>query len=52
MTNEAEIREGEVRKEHLDSVNVPRHWAYLFGVLIGSFLLMVTLIAVLGGGGG
>jgi hypothetical protein len=49
--NEAEMTEDQVREEHLDSVNVGAHWAYLFAVLIGSFLLMVALIAVIGSGG-
>ncbi len=52
MTNEAEMTEEKVRKEHLDAVNVPAHWAYLFAVLVGSFVLMVLLIALIGGGGG
>jgi hypothetical protein len=51
MTNEAEMTEEQVRKEHLESVNERAHWAYLFGVLIGGFLLMVLLIAIIGGGG-
>ena len=50
--NEAEMSEDQVRKEHLESVNVGAHWAYLFGVLIGSFVLMVALIAIIGAGGG
>jgi hypothetical protein len=52
VTNEAEMTEEKVRKEHLDAVNVPAHWAYLFAVLVGSFVLMVLLIALIGGGGG
>jgi hypothetical protein len=46
--NEKTVREDQIRKEHLKAVNVPAHWAYLFGVLIGAFLLMVLLIAYLG----
>ncbi len=50
--NEAEMTEEEVYREHLSSVNVPAHWAYLIGVLVGGFLLMVLLIALIAGGGG
>ena len=50
--NEAEMTEDQVRKEHIESVNVGAHWAYLFGVLIGGLLLMISLIAILGSGGG
>ena len=50
--NEAEMTEDQVRKEHMDAVNVPAHWAYLFGVIGGSLVVMVAFIAVLGGGGG
>ena len=37
-----------VREEHLAEVRVPIHWAYLVGVLVGSTLLMLLLIAALG----
>jgi hypothetical protein len=47
--NEAQLTEDDVRNEVMDAVNVGAHWAYLFGVLGGGFLLMVALIAVLGG---
>ena len=47
--SEREISEEDVRSEHLDAVNMAAHWAYLFAVLIGAFLLMVLLIAILGG---
>jgi hypothetical protein len=50
--NEAEMTEEEVYKEHLAAVNVAAHWAYLLSVLVGGFLLMVALIAVIGAGGG
>jgi hypothetical protein len=40
--------EDEVRTEHLNEVNAAAQWAYLFGVLLGGFLLMVGLIAMLG----
>ena len=42
------MNEDAVREEHLNEVHIGRHWAYLFAVLVGSFLLMVALIAVLG----
>jgi hypothetical protein len=47
--NERELTEEHVREEHLRAVNVPAHWAYLFGVLLGGFVVMILLIAVLGG---
>ena len=47
MTPETEIREEDVRREHLTGVSAARHWGYLFGVLIGAFLVMVLLIALL-----
>jgi hypothetical protein len=43
------MTEDDVRDEVLGAVNIGAHWAYLFGVLGGGFLLMVALIAVLGG---
>jgi hypothetical protein len=51
VSNEKTISEDDVRKEHLKSVNAPAHWAYLFGVLLGSFVLMVLFIALLDGAG-
>ena len=48
MTKETEIREDDVRKEHLTKVNVPLHWTYLLGLLGGSFVVMLLLIALLG----
>lgn len=45
---EEDIRQEDVWDEHLTGVNRPAHWAYLFGVLVGSFVLMVALIAALG----
>ena len=47
---ETTIQEEDVRNEHLDGVRIGLHWAYLFGVLMGSTLLMVGLIALLGSG--
>ena len=46
--SELEVTEEQVRQEHLHEVKVPQHWAYLFAVLIGGFLLMVAFIAILG----
>jgi hypothetical protein len=50
--NEATITEEDVREEHQVSAKPAPHWAYLFGVIGGSFLLMIALIAFLGGQGG
>ena len=50
--NEAEIRQEDVEGEHLAEVNAPAQAAYMFGVIAASFVLMVLLIALLGGGGG
>jgi hypothetical protein len=44
---ELEITYDEVREEHVKGVKTPAHWAYLIGVLAGSFVLMVLLIALL-----
>ena len=50
--DESRISQEEVWDEHLQNVHVGAHWAYLFGVLIGAFLLMIALIALLGAGAG
>ena len=50
--SELDLSEDDVRQEHLHEVNAAAHWAYLFGVLVGGFLLMVGLIAILGASGG
>ena len=50
--SELDVNEDRVQSEHLEEVNVGAHWAYLFGVLLGGFLLMVALIALLGGTAG
>ncbi len=47
--NESTITEDDVREEHDQSARPGPHWLYLFAVLIGSFVLMVGLIAYLGG---
>ncbi len=46
--NEDEITDEEVRDQHLSEVNVPMHWLYLGGVLVGSSVIMLTFIALLG----
>jgi hypothetical protein len=46
---ETEITDEQVRKETVDKVDVAAHYLYLAGVIGGSFLVMVVLIALLGG---
>ena len=46
--SDLKITEEKVRTEHLKQVNVAAHWAYLLAVLLGSGLLMIGLIALLG----
>jgi hypothetical protein len=43
-----EVTEEHVWNEHLEKVNAPLHWLYMWTVLIGGFLLMLGLIAWLG----
>ncbi len=50
--NEATLTEDDVREEHRQSAQPLPHWIYLFGVLGGSMVLMLALIAFLGGQGG
>lgn len=47
---EKTLTEEDVRAEHLNEVDEPAHWAYLFAVLIGGTVLMVLYIAVMAGG--
>ena len=49
--NELELTEEQVREERLGSVDARAHWLYLAGVLGGSLLLMVVLMALLDGTG-
>jgi hypothetical protein len=49
--NETKIDQNKVWDEHLAEINVPAHWMYGLGVMVGGFLVMVALIAMLGGGG-
>ena len=47
--DETQLTEADIYDEHQRSVKPTAHWAYLFGVLGGGLLLMLALIAVLGG---
>ena len=51
ITDETEVTEDDVRAEHHGSANPAAHWIYLVGVLGGGLLLMLALIAYLGGSG-
>jgi hypothetical protein len=46
--SELDVNEGKVRSEHLKEVNAGAQWLYLFGVVLGAFLLMIALMAMLG----
>jgi hypothetical protein len=46
--SEKTIDQDTVRQEHLAEVHEPAHWAYLFGVMLGTTLLMLAFIAWLG----
>jgi hypothetical protein len=50
--SEQNVTEDDIRQEHLAEIKPGAQWAYLFGVLLGGFLLMVGLIALLGGTAG
>lgn len=50
-SKELTLTEDQVRQEHLREVHEPTQWIYLFGVLVGGFILMVLLIALISGGG-
>ena len=47
MIDERTISQDEVWEEHLQDVHVPQHWAYMFGVLVGGFVVMLILMALL-----
>jgi hypothetical protein len=47
--DETQLTEADIYEEHQRSVKPTAHWAYLIGVLVGGLVLMVALIAVLGG---
>lgn len=46
--SERTIDEEQVRREHLQEANPGMHWLYLVAVVLGSFILLVGLIALLG----
>lgn len=46
------MTEEQVREETIGNVNVAAHYLYFAGVIVGAFVLMVALIALLGAGGG
>lgn len=46
--DETKVTAEVVEREHLNEVRSGLQATYLFGVLVGSFLLMVALIALLG----
>ena len=48
--SEKTITEEQVRKEHSGEVNPAAHWTYVFAVVVGSTVLMLLFIALLGGG--
>jgi len=49
QNDETRLTEEDIYDEHQRSVKPTAHWAYLFGVLGGGLLIMVALIAFLGG---
>ena len=49
---ELSVTEDDVRDEHMKSVNVPAHWIYMVSVVGFSFVLMIGLMALLGGSSG
>jgi hypothetical protein len=49
--DESTLTEDQVRKEHLETINEPAQWAYLFAVLVGGTVLMILLIAAIAGTG-
>ena len=46
--DERTITDQDVWREHLAEVNVPLHWAYLVGVIVGALVLMLGLLGFLG----
>ena len=47
--SEQTVDRDRVRDEHAASIDQRAHWLYLVAVLGGGFLLMLLMIAVLGG---
>ncbi len=52
MTDESKLSEDDVWQEHLESVHVAAHWAYLAAVILGGLAVMLLLMALLGASGG
>ena len=48
--SERDIDIEDVRRDHLESVNIPAHWAYLVGVLGGGLVVMLLFVTFLGQG--
>ena len=46
--DETQIQQDDVEREHLNEVKAGRQAAYMLSVIIGAFLLMVALMALLG----
>ena len=49
--DETTLTERDIYEEHQREVRPTVHWVYLFSVLGGGLLLMLGLIAILGGTG-
>jgi hypothetical protein len=49
---ETDLTPERVEQEHLASANEAAHWAYLGGVLLFGLVLMLLLIAWMGGSAG
>jgi hypothetical protein len=49
--SEKDLTIEDIRQEHLQEVDERAHWLYLVAVLVGGTLLMLGLIALLGGTG-
>ena len=47
--SEKDLSAEDVRAEHLGEVDQRAHWLFLVAVLVGSTLLMLGFIALLGG---
>ena len=47
--DETTLTENDVRREHMRAVQPGGHWAYLFGVVGMSVLLMIAFMAFLEG---
>jgi len=47
--DETTLTENDVRREHMRAVKPGPHWAYLFGVIGTSVLLMIAFMAFLEG---